>query len=64
MEEIKDIEEDELNSWGNSSLRFYVIQVLNGEETLEQFKENLLSFRNSEFYTGNNEKYKTIIDED
>ena len=63
MEEINDIEECELDVWSNSALRFYVTALFKGEQTLEQFKDDLLSFRNSEYYKGSKEEYK-IIKED
>lgn len=60
---IKDFEEEELNVWSDSSLRYYVWQLFTGETTLDKFEEDILSFRNSEYYKGNNEMYK-IIKED
>lgn len=58
---ITDFEKDELNAW--NCLEEYVIDLLNEELTLNEFKENLASFRNSRFYTGNNPKYKEIIED-
>ena len=59
----EDFEEEELDVWSNSNLRFYVWQLLSGETTLEKFEEDILSFRNSEYYRGNKEEYKTIKEE-
>lgn len=57
---IKDFEEEELDVWPNSNLRYYVSQLFKGEITLEEFESNISSFRNSEYYRGNNEEYKTM----
>ena len=55
--EIIDIEEEEFKAWNGHEV-YYMVQVLNGEKTISEFKEDLLSFRNSEYYTGTNKKYK------
>ena len=57
---IQDFEEEELDVWKNSNLRFYVSQLFKGETTLEEFESDILSFRNSEYYRGNKEEYKII----
>jgi hypothetical protein len=48
---MDNIEEEELDAW-RGHLPFYVTELLNGETSLDEFKDSLLSFRNSEFYTG------------
>lgn len=61
-EEVKfDFEKDELNTW--NYFPEYFIDLLNGEITLDEIRENLASFRNSKYYTGNNKKYKSIIED-
>ena len=60
LEENKeDFEKDELGAWSYSEE--YFIDVLNGDLSLEECRENLASFRNSEFYTGTNQKYKELL---
>ncbi len=57
-----DIEIEEFKAW-HGNTEYYLLEVLNGNKSLEEFKEDLLSFRNSEFYTGTKEEYKIIKDE-
>ena len=57
-----DIEIEEFKAWSGHT-EYYLLEVLNGKKSLEEFKEDLLSFRNSEFYTGTKEEYKIIKDE-
>lgn len=56
---IKDFEEEELKAWG-VYLPSYVSDLIAGNILLDSFIENIISFRNSEFYTGNNPKYKQL----
>ncbi len=60
--EIKEedkIEAEELNAWNYLSDR--LLDILNGEYDLTQAREDIKSFRNTEYYTGTNDKYKAII---
>jgi hypothetical protein len=52
-------EREELDAWKSYGLDYF-LDVLNGETPIEEARENLQSFRNSEFYTGTNEEYKKI----
>ena len=56
-----DIEKEELRAWGEPD--YYFWQVLTGEISLEEMRENLLSFRNTKYYTGTNPEYKKIKDD-
>jgi len=58
----KDFEEEELKVWRHRAAAYF-LDVLNGETSLEEARENLASFRNSKYYTGTKEKYKEIIEE-
>ena len=51
-------EKEELLAWNYVEEHF--IDLLNGEISLEETRENLASFRNSEYYTGTNDKFKNI----
>ncbi len=42
----------------------YFVEVLNGEKALEQAREDLLSFRNTASYTGDDPELMKLIDED
>jgi hypothetical protein len=55
-------EKAELRAWGYY-LDGYFLDVLNGETSLEEARENLSSFRNSKHYTGSDPKYKEIIED-
>lgn len=61
MKTFEDFEEEELDVYDNGALRTYVTQLLKGEMTPDEFQENIISFRNSTYYTGTNDKYKTLI---
>lgn len=56
------IEESELAAWGGHQ-DSYFLDVLNGETSLEEARENIKSFRNSKYYTGTLEQYKKIIED-
>lgn len=60
-EGVEKIEFEELEAWGIHT-DFYFLDVLNGETSLEEARENIKSFRNSKYYTGTKEEYKTIKD--
>jgi hypothetical protein len=51
---------EELQTWGFFKER--LLGILNKEYDLEQAIEDVKSFRNTEWYTGNDEKYKYIIE--
>lgn len=59
--QLNDFEKEELNAW--NYFPEYFIDLLNGEISLDEIKENLASFRNSKYYTGTNPKYKEIIED-
>ena len=59
---MKDFELEELNVWKYT--KEYFLDLLNGITSLEEMRENLASFRNTEHYTGNNPKYKKIQDDE
>lgn len=52
------IEEDELIAW-NNHMAGYLLDILNGDYDLEQAREDIRSFRGTEYYTGSNPKYLT-----
>lgn len=54
-------EKDELMVW--SYRDDYFIDVLNGELSVEEARENLASFRNTRNYKGNNPKFMEVKDE-
>lgn len=62
MGEKLDIEKEELDAW-NGHQDSYFLDVLNGETSLDEARENIMSFRNSKYYTGTQEKYKSIIED-
>ena len=51
------IEREELKVWGHYVLDYF-LDVLNGVVSLEEQRENILSFRHSEYYTGTKEKFR------
>lgn len=55
------IEFEELDAWGIHT-DSYFLDVLNGDTSLEEARENIKSFRNSKYYTGTKEEYKKIED--
>ena len=59
--DMRDIEYEEFKAWNGNAL-YYLLEVLNGEKSIETLKEDLLSFRNSTYYTGTNDTYKQIYD--
>ena len=42
----------------------YFVEVLNGEKSLEEAREDLLSFRNTASYTGDDEELMVVKDEE
>lgn len=60
--EYLDIEIEEFRAW-NGYESDYFLEVLNGEKSLKQAREDILSFRNSKYYTGTNPKYKEVKDD-
>lgn len=58
-EESVKFEHDELGAWGHH-VESHFLDVLNGDTSLEEARSNLASFRNSEYYTGSNERYSTL----
>lgn len=52
------IEPEELKTWG--WLEEKLLDILNKEYDLEEAIEDIKSFRNTEYYTGTNEKFKII----
>lgn len=48
---------DELDAW-SPYVADHFLDVLNGETTIEEARENLASFRKTEHYTGSEDKYK------
>lgn len=60
---IKDLEPEELDVWGSHS-NHYFWEVLSGEKSLETARDDILSFRNSEYYTGNNPDYQKLETQD
>lgn len=56
-EKINDIEKEEFNArrWYTED---YLLDVLNWEKTIEELREDLLSFRNTEYYTWTRDIYK------
>ena len=61
VEELEKFEKDELLAWNYQAE--YFIDVLNGELSIQECRENLASFRNSKYYTGSNPKHKEIIED-
>lgn len=62
-----DFEIEEMDAWQGlleDHSRTYFIEVLNGEKSLEEAREDLASFRNSEWYTGTREEFKEIKEND
>lgn len=55
----EDFEIEELKVWNYRD--DYFLDILNGNLSVEEARENLKSFRNSEYYTGTNPEYKKII---
>ncbi len=53
---------EELRTW--SYRDDYFVEVLNGEKSLEEAREDLASFRNTTYYTGNDPELMVIKDED
>ena len=53
-----DIEKEELRAWNYAIDHF--LEVLNGEKSVETAREDILSFRNSKYYTGTKSEYKSI----
>lgn len=58
MEKL-DIEIEELKVWKYYALEHF-LDVLNGDKSVEEAREDILSFRNSEYYTGTNPEYKIL----
>lgn len=58
----KEIQVEELRAWSDPEYHF--LELLNGNITLEETLENILSFRNSKFYTGNEPEFMVIFNED
>ncbi len=54
-------EKEELNAW-NYALDYF-LDVLNGELSVEEARENLSSFRNNKYYTGTKEEFKKILED-
>ena len=54
--EKMDFEIAEFRAWGGYT-EDYFLEVLNGEKSIEQARDDLESFRNSEYYTGTKGKY-------
>lgn len=52
------IEIEELKAWDYAL--DYFIDVLNRDLSIDEARKNILSFRNSEYYTGTKGKYKKI----
>ena len=50
------IDIEELKAW--SYALEYLLDILNCEYSVEQAREDILSFRGTEHYTGTNEKFK------
>ena len=48
---------EELQVW-SQYMEVYFLEVLNGEKTLAEAQEDLASFRNTKYYTGDDPKYK------
>lgn len=59
MSKINDFTTDELQVWGRH-IDAYFVQLLNGEISLETAIEDLASFRNGKWYTGDNPKYQEL----
>jgi hypothetical protein len=57
--EYETIEKEELGAWGIYALDYF-LEVLRGEKTIEKAREDILSFRGSEFYTGSKEIQKDL----
>lgn len=53
-----DFEVEELGAWHYKDDFF--LDVLNGKTSVEEARDNLSSFRNSEFFRGTQEKYKKL----
>lgn len=53
------IEKEELRVW-NTYIEDYFLDVLNGDTSLEEARENIKSFRNTKQYTGTNPIFKKI----
>ena len=58
MSEETKFEIEELDTWHHAL--DYFLDLLNGEADLEETRENLLSFRNTKYYTGRNKEYIEI----
>lgn len=54
------IEKEELQAW--NYLEDRLLDILNGEYDLEKAREDIKSFRNSEYYTGTNPEYKKLVE--
>lgn len=54
------IELEELDTW-KPYIADYFLDVLNGETSLEEARDNILSFRNTEHYTGTKEEHKEVL---
>ncbi len=61
--EDKPITKEELGAWGGY-VDDYFCEVLNGEKSAEKAKEDLLSFRNSKWYTGDDSEFQEIKEKD
>lgn len=57
MMENSKIEKEELNVWGRY-ITDYFLEILNGEKSVSETLEDLKSFRNTKYYTGDNPKFK------
>ena len=55
-------EKEEMYAW-NGHEGYYFLEVLNGEKSLDTAREDLASFRNSKYYTGTKEEFKTIMED-
>jgi len=55
-------EKEEFNAWLGHALDYF-LEVLNEEKSVETAREDLASFRNSEYYTGTREEFKRIIED-
>lgn len=58
MTQIDDFTVAELQTWEHRDT--YFVQLLNGEISLETAREDLASFRNGKWYTGDNPKYQEL----
>lgn len=53
---------EELAVWGHRDE--YFVEILNGEKTVEEAREDLASFRNNPSYTGNDPELMEVVEDD